>query len=166
MIGRTLPSWHSEEFTFQFKMMDRTVLSWQSDSEEFTFDFRMIGRTLSSHAAAVPAAKQPALLDILPIMYLMRNIVQQLWLAKKGETCCFYFTGKSGLPAVCIAKLPTLLDLLWSCIQSEIICNICDWQRKESHATFKIQDYYLIREIKTWLNMDHITVHNNRYFMF
>ena len=82
--------------------------------------------------------------------------------------CCFYFTGESGLPAVCIAKLPTFLDLLRerSCIQSEIICNICDWQRKESHATFKTEDYYLIREIKTWLNINHITGHNNGYFMF
>ena len=28
---------------------------------------------------------------------------------------------------------------------------------------FKIQNYYLIREIKTWLNINHITVHNNTY---
>ena len=26
--------------------------------------------------------------------------------------------------------------------------------------------YYLIREIKTWLNINHITVHNNTYFIF
>ena len=26
---------------------------------------------------------------------------------------------------------------------------------------FKIQDYYLIREIKTRLNINHITLHNN-----
>ena len=26
--------------------------------------------------------------------------------------------------------------------------------------------YYLIREIKTWLIINHITVHNNTYFMF
>ena len=31
---------------------------------------------------------------------------------------------------------------------------------------FKIQDYYLIREIKTWLNINHITVHTNTYFIF
>ena len=31
---------------------------------------------------------------------------------------------------------------------------------------FKIQDYYLMREIKTWLNINHITVHNNTYFIF
>ena len=26
--------------------------------------------------------------------------------------------------------------------------------------------YYLIREIKTWLNINHITVHNNTYYIF
>ena len=26
--------------------------------------------------------------------------------------------------------------------------------------------YYFIREIKTWLNINHITVHNNTYFIF
>ena len=34
----------------------------------------------------------------------------------------------------------------------------------------KVQDSrlfnYLIREIKTWLNINHITVHNNTYFIF
>ena len=30
----------------------------------------------------------------------------------------------------------------------------------------KIQDYYLIREVKTWLNINHITGHNNAYCMF
>ena len=29
-----------------------------------------------------------------------------------------------------------------------------------------IQDYYLIWEIKTWLNINHITVHNNTYCIF
>ena len=24
--------------------------------------------------------------------------------------------------------------------------------------------YYFVREIKTWLNINHITVHNNAYF--
>ena len=28
----------------------------------------------------------------------------------------------------------------------------------------KIQDYYLTREMKTWLNINHITVRNNVYF--
>ena len=26
--------------------------------------------------------------------------------------------------------------------------------------------YYIIREIKTWLNINHITVHSNTYFIF
>ena len=36
----------------------------------------------------------------------------------------------------------------------------------ESLKLFKIQDYYLIREIKTWLNINHITTRNNTYFIF
>ena len=29
----------------------------------------------------------------------------------------------------------------------------------------KIQDYYFIREIKTWLNINHTTVHSNTYIL-
>ena len=31
---------------------------------------------------------------------------------------------------------------------------------------FKIQEYYLIREIKMWLNINHITVHSNTFCIF
>ena len=34
-----------------------------------------------------------------------------------------------------------------------------------SNESIKIQDYYLIREIKTWLNINHVTVPNNTYFL-
>ena len=37
---------------------------------------------------------------------------------------------------------------------------------KAACYTFKIQDYYLIWEIKTWLNINHITVHSNTYCIF
>ena len=38
--------------------------------------------------------------------------------------------------------------------------NACTWIR------FKIQDYYLIREIKMWLNINYITVHSNTHCIF
>ena len=35
-----------------------------------------------------------------------------------------------------------------------------------SQTRFSRLLYYFIREIKTWLNTNHITVHNNKYFIF
>ena len=37
---------------------------------------------------------------------------------------------------------------------------LCTYHRY-TVTTRMIQDYYLIREIKTWLNINHIMVHNN-----
>ena len=48
MMGRTLLSWHSEEFIFQFKVVGRTLLSWRS--EEFIFQFKVTGSLLSWHS--------------------------------------------------------------------------------------------------------------------
>ena len=35
------------------------------------------------------------------------------------------------------------------------------WEHQDSRLL-----YYLSREIKTWLNINHVTVHNNTYFIF
>ena len=46
------------------------------------------------------------------------------------------------------------------------VSNTTVYAQQTNTANFKIQDYYLIRDIKTWLNINHITVHNNIYFIF
>ena len=43
---------------------------------------------------------------------------------------------------------------------------VCE-MREHTHIYIYIyiQDYYLIREIKTWLNINYITVHNNTLYI-
>ena len=48
---------------------------------------------------------------------------------------------------------------------------LANWTTKNVISTAgqpltRIQDYYFIREIKTWLSINHITVHNNTFVYF
>ena len=55
-------------------------------------------------------------------------------------------------------------------VLSITVASCCLGCQHRLHQKLKIQDsrllYYLIREIKMWLNINHITVHNNTYFIF
>ena len=74
-----------------------------------------------------------------------------------AELCCNFSTDR---PACCVRIL--LLRFYFS-DYSGTVCRPLPRPHQLSYRTFKIQDYYLIREIKTLLNINHITVHNNTY---
>jgi len=54
-------------------------------------------------------------------------------------------------------------------VLSVIVASCCLGCQHRLYQKLKIQNlrllYYLIREIKTWLNINHITEHNNTYFI-
>ena len=58
-----------------------------------------------------------------------------------------------------IQELANSFCCCWMAVISKVMCLLQQKQQHFMNTIFKIQDYYLIKETKTWLNVDYTMTH-------